>query len=314
LSEKKAPRILHISQDASNNDESSGEPGIFALSDEMKFSLCGRTGSEDSSCHKFMNNVIGDALMKSHAKESAWISRENKQFMTVWPCGTPRSGNERTDCWPPSAIRMIAAPRSLPFDAAPITDVPNTDTLEPSFDKTVKITRVGLDDSDSVTSEESDGPFDHGSSARIAEPHDISMGSLHISNVLLHGDRGVPLERFTGQRASVEKYRTFGCLVIVKPPDKRNGEMEVNFRRGLFLGLTGTLLKIYYWELVSQRVKRAYTVKCDKCSTVIDWPSLNSRHICDAMDGKDLPVEAQESGAPASFDLVSSRSPFIKLK
>jgi hypothetical protein len=45
-----------------------------------------------------------------------------------------------------------------------------------SFDKTVQISRVGLDDSGSVTSEESDGPFDYGSSAHIAEPHDISMG------------------------------------------------------------------------------------------------------------------------------------------
>jgi hypothetical protein len=69
--------------------------------------------------------------------------------------------------------------------------------------------------------------------------------SLHISNILPHGDRGVPLERFTGQRASVKKYRTFGCLVIVKPPDKRNGKLEVNFRRGFFLGFTGTLQQIY---------------------------------------------------------------------
>jgi hypothetical protein len=45
-----------------------------------------------------------------------------------------------------------------------------------SFDKTVQISRVCLDDSGSVTSEESDGPFDYGSSAHIAEPHDISMG------------------------------------------------------------------------------------------------------------------------------------------
>jgi hypothetical protein len=138
--------------------------------------------------------------------------------------------------------------------------------------------------------------------------------SLHISNILPHGDRGVPLERFTGQRAYVKKYRTFGCLVIVKPPDKRNGKLEVNFRRGFYLGFNGTLQQIYYWDLVSQRVKRAYTVKYDECSTVMDRPSPNFRHLRDAMDGKDIPVEDQESGSPAAFDLVSSRYPFIKLK
>jgi hypothetical protein len=84
--------------------------------------------------------------------------------------------------------------------------------------------------------------------------------SLQISNVLPHGDRGVPFERFTGQRASIKKYRTFGCLVIVKPPDKRNGKLEVKFRRSFFLGFTGNLFQIYYWDLMSQHVKRAYTV------------------------------------------------------
>jgi hypothetical protein len=66
--------------------------------------------------------------------------------------------------------------------------------------------------------------------------------------------------------------------------------------------------------LVSHRVKRAYTVKYDECSTVMDRPSPNSRHLRDAMDGKDTPVDDQESGAPAAFDLVSSGYPFIKLK
>jgi hypothetical protein len=138
--------------------------------------------------------------------------------------------------------------------------------------------------------------------------------SLQISNVLPHGDRGVPFERFTGQRASVKKYRTFGCLVIVKPPDKRNGKLEVNFRRGFFLGFTGTLSQIYYWDLASQRVKRAYTVKYDECSTVMERPSPNSWHLRDALDGKELPVDTQETSAPAAFDLASTASPFVKLK
>jgi hypothetical protein len=138
--------------------------------------------------------------------------------------------------------------------------------------------------------------------------------ALQISNVLTRGGRGVPLEGFTAQCGSVKKYRTFGCLVIVKTPDKRNRKLESNFHRGFFLGFTGTLLQIYYWDLVSQRFKRSYTIKFDECSTVMDRPSPNSLHLRDALDGKDMPIDDQEYIAPAAFDLASSSCPFIKLK
>jgi hypothetical protein len=137
---------------------------------------------------------------------------------------------------------------------------------------------------------------------------------LKIINVLQYGDRGKPLDRFTGQRRSVKRYRTIGCLVIVKPPNKRNGKLEVNFRRGFFLGCTGDLLQILYWDLVSMCAKRAYTVIYKKIHTVMDRPSPNSRKLCDALDGKDLQAETNEYGAPAAVDLVSSSCPFIKLK
>jgi hypothetical protein len=50
--------------------------------------------------------------------------------------------------------------------------------------------------------------------------------ALQISNILPHGYSGVPLEHFTGQHGSVKYDRTFGCLVIAKPPDRRNGKLE----------------------------------------------------------------------------------------
>jgi hypothetical protein len=90
--------------------------------------------------------------------------------------------------------------------------------------------------------------------------------ALQISNILPHGDRGVPLERLTGHRGSVNRYRTFWCLVIVKPPDKRNGKLESNFRPGIFLGFTGTLMQIFFWDLASLCVKRAYTIKYEALS------------------------------------------------
>jgi hypothetical protein len=36
----------------------------------------------------------------------------------------------------------------------------------------------------------------------------------------------------------------------------------------------------------------------------MDLPSPKSRHLRDALDGKDLPFEEQESSATADFDLT----------
>jgi hypothetical protein len=46
----------------------------------------------------------------------------------------------------------------------------------------------------------------------------------------------------------------------------------------------------------------------------MDRSSPNSRHLRNALDGKDLPVDEHESSAPAAFDLTSSSCPLIKIK
>jgi hypothetical protein len=48
---------------------------------------------------------------------------------------------------------MVATPSALLLDDAPTANAPPSDALDVSFDKTVQITRVGIDDSGSVTSE-----------------------------------------------------------------------------------------------------------------------------------------------------------------
>jgi hypothetical protein len=73
-------------------------------------------------------------------------------------------------------------------------------------------------------------------------------------------------------------------------------------------------MQIYYWELVSLHIKRAHTVNYDECSTIMDRPFPNSRHLRDALDGKDLTVDEQDSSSPAAFELTSSSCPFTKLK
>jgi hypothetical protein len=163
LSDKKAPRIRHIDQGTSrdDDDDSQDDPGIFALSEDLKFTLCGRPGHENTSCHTFMNHVVGDALMKLHPKETARIIRENKQFVTIGPHGTPRNDNGRTGR-PPSAVRIVSSS---------MDDV--TAMIPPD---TVQITRVGIDDADSIQSEESEGSLIYGSTARIIVCHDVSLG------------------------------------------------------------------------------------------------------------------------------------------
>jgi hypothetical protein len=174
LSEKKAPRFLHIHHQGSNDDDSLGDPGIFALSEDLKCSLCGRSGHENTSCHKLMNHVIDEALMKSHPKEAARIMRENKQFVTVGPRGTPRQNVERTECRPPSAIRMVAHSLS-PEDTVAVVNIKTpSDAHDESIDKVIQITRVGVDDYGSVSSEESVGNLDYGPTARIAMCQDVS--------------------------------------------------------------------------------------------------------------------------------------------
>jgi hypothetical protein len=176
LSDKKAPHILHIDQGTSrdDDDDSQDDPGIFALSEDLKCTLCGRPGHENKSCHKFMNHVISDALMKLHPKETSRIIRENKQFVTIGPCGTPRNDNGRTGR-PPSDVRIVSSSMADITAMIPAEETASTVPNSP-FDDTVHITRVGIDDADSIHSEESEGSLIYGSAARITVCHDVCLG------------------------------------------------------------------------------------------------------------------------------------------
>jgi hypothetical protein len=49
LLKKKAHHVLHISQNASNDEESLRDPGIFSLSKDLKFYLCAHSIHENTS-------------------------------------------------------------------------------------------------------------------------------------------------------------------------------------------------------------------------------------------------------------------------
>jgi hypothetical protein len=123
-----------------------------------------------------MNHVIGEALMKSHPKQAARIMHENKQFVTVGPRVTPQQNGERTERRPPSAIHMVAHSLS-PEDTVAVVDIKTpSDAHDESFDEVIQITQVGVEDSGSVSSEESVGNLDYGPNAHISMCQDVSMG------------------------------------------------------------------------------------------------------------------------------------------
>jgi hypothetical protein len=52
------------------------------------------------------------------------------------------------------------------------------------YDDTVQITRVGIDDADSIHSEESEGSLLYGSAARITVCHDVSLGVRYDEDLI----------------------------------------------------------------------------------------------------------------------------------
>jgi hypothetical protein len=186
---EEGPMNPSFSQGMSNDDDRLDDPGIFALSEDLKCALCGRTGHDNTNCHKFTNHLIGDALMKAHPRETARIIRVHTQFVTIGPWGTPCNNGERADHFPPSDIRMVAAANDDPPNdglSANDINVGNDDHGVSSFDTTVQTTRIGFDDSQSVGSVESDGTLDYDPVAQISTCQDVSLGVRYNKQLIEH--------------------------------------------------------------------------------------------------------------------------------
>jgi hypothetical protein len=175
LGENRTTRVLCIGQDHSEDDDSLETPAIHALANDLNCKLCGRPGHEDTTCHRFMNHVIGDALMKTHPKETARILREHKQFVTIGPRGTPRH-DERTDRRPASDIRVISKAETTDKECTDEVDCEVTPVHCATMDKTIQIKYVKADDTSSFGSSESEGMLDYDPITRIAACRDVSMG------------------------------------------------------------------------------------------------------------------------------------------
>ena len=72
-------------------------------------------------------------------------------------------------------------------------------------------------------------------------------------------------ELLNHQKAPLTHLRTFGCRVWVKPPQKRPSKFQHNTRKGIFLGyLKHTNKNVYWYDVVSKRIKIAYHVRFDE--------------------------------------------------
>lgn len=76
------------------------------------------------------------------------------------------------------------------------------------------------------------------------------------------------------QKAPLQQLKTFGCRVWVKPPQRCLAKFQHNTRKGIFLGyLKHTNKSIYWYDVVSKRVKIAYHVRFDE--SMNDLPAID---------------------------------------
>jgi hypothetical protein len=112
--------------------------------------------------------------------------REHKQFVAIGPRGTPHH-DECTDRRPASAIRAITTVKDTeeaPIDTLLQVDCGERDAYCKAFDKTWQITRVGVNNTTSCGSCESDGTLDYDPIARIAACRNISMGMRYDEELI----------------------------------------------------------------------------------------------------------------------------------
>jgi hypothetical protein len=178
LWEKRTPRVFHTSQDQADDENIIETPAIHVLANDLNCKLCGRSGHGDTTCHKFTNHVIGDALMKANPKETALILREHNKSVTIRPRGTPHH-DEHTDRQTASAIRVISTVVDTDKEHINVEQHVNCKVMAAhcaTFYNTTHITRVMVDDHSICGSSESDGTLAYDPITRISTCHDVDMG------------------------------------------------------------------------------------------------------------------------------------------
>ena len=119
---------------------------------------------------------------------------------------------------------------------------------------------------------------------------------IRLSNIEPHGDRdGSPIQIITGKKPDLKgRLRTFGCRVFARSSGGRTAKLSnEHSRSGIFLGYTGTMQSILYFDLRSHSVKTATHARFDEGMADLDDPPPNVRQLRIAQ-GRPVPAENRE--------------------
>jgi hypothetical protein len=137
---------------------------------------------------------------------------------------------------------------------------------------------------------------------------------LLVHQFLPHGIKWSPYTRITGKRGDLSRIHVFGCLCLVRPPDKHNGKLVNHATPGRLLGYTGTLSQIYYQYLVTKKIKTGLSVKFDESGAGLGPMTPNAHQLRDDLDGKPLSHIDKDTRAPSELGLIIKNRPFMELK
>ncbi len=135
---------------------------------------------------------------------------------------------------------------------------------------------------------------------------------IRISNLEPHGQRKEsPIQIITGKKPNLKgRLRTFGCRVFARKSGGRTAKLSVEHSRpGIFLGYTGTMQSILYYDIRSDTVTTATHARFDEgMSDEID-PPPNVQQLRVAQ-GRPVPKDAREI---PGIDLEVTTKPFRDL-
>ena len=158
----------------------------------------------------------------------------------------------------------------------------------------------------------------HGANMPLNLWHYAFNHLLRIHSYIPHAGQTVsPHEAMGNTRPNISKLRTFGCRVYVKTPTRKSHKLDWDkVAKGLFLGYTGTMSQIYYFDLRTKRIKTATHVKYDEGMTDLEMKDKppNALHLTNARTKLVPLLNDIEVPPPTELSLEVMQSPFPDLQ
>ena len=125
---------------------------------------------------------------------------------------------------------------------------------------------------------------------------------LRIDNAIPSRDQsGSPVELAMGKRDDFTHFRTFGCRVWVRPPQRRRAKFVPNSRKGIFLGyIPNTTKNILWYDVETTRVKIARHARFDEGMNDLPLDALppNVVHLQRLQSDQPFPAEDADVSVP----------------